>query len=83
MAKIIYGECIGPRASAPVRISALADHGCNLETDDLGGVSDGDVTLWIGAIGPFSGKAIRMDASHAALHFNEPLDGRILHHFLG
>ena len=83
MARIIYGECIGTGASAPVRISALADHGCDLETDGAGAVSDGDVALWIGAMGPFPAMARRENAGRMALRFKEPLDGRILRHFLG
>lgn len=83
MANILYGECIGARNSATVRISALADRGCDLETDGLAAVNDGEVTLWIGAMGPFPATAIRKDSCHLALRFKEPLDGRILEHFRG
>lgn len=83
MATIIYGECIAPRASAPVRISELAHYGCDLETDGLTGVTDGNVTLWIGAMVPFPAQAMRKDACHLTLRFTEPLDCRILQHFRG
>ena len=83
MATILYGECIGPRESAKVRISDLADKGCDLETDASETVSDGDVALWIGAVGPFHASATRKDASHLALRFKEPIDGRIVEHFRG
>lgn len=81
MATILYGECIGTRTSAEVRISELADHSCDLETDGAAAVTDGDVSLWIGAIGPFPATATRKDESHLALRFKEPLDDRILEHF--
>ncbi|KHK90014.1 hypothetical protein [Novosphingobium malaysiense] len=81
MTTILYGECIGPRESTMVRISGLADQGCDLETDRVAAVAEGEVSLWIGAIGPFTATARRKDASHLALRFKEPLDERILEHF--
>lgn len=81
MTTILYGECIGPRESAAVRISQLADQSCDLEVDAFGTATDEDVSLWIGAVGPFSAKATRKDGNHLALRFHEPLDGRILQHF--
>jgi hypothetical protein len=83
MTAILYGECIGTRESAAVRISNLADEGCHLETDEFATVTDGDVSLWIGAIGPLPATATREDTRHLALRFKEPLDGRILQHFRG
>jgi tartrate dehydratase beta subunit/fumarate hydratase class I family protein len=81
MTMILYGECFTARDSAQVRISELADLGCHLETLDAVALSDGDLTLWIGAIGPFAATATRKDASHLAVRFKEPLDGKIIHHF--
>ncbi|MCJ2180533.1 hypothetical protein [Novosphingobium album (ex Hu et al. 2023)] len=81
MATILYGECIAPGQTAKVRISGLADQGCDLETDACETVSDGDVSLWIGAVGPFHASATRKDACHVAVRFKEPIDGRILEHF--
>ncbi|MCT2398063.1 hypothetical protein [Novosphingobium mangrovi (ex Huang et al. 2023)] len=81
MTAILYGECVGTRETAAVRISNLADEGCHLETDSGASVTDGDVSLWIGAIGPLAATATRESSSHLALRFKEPLDGRILEHF--
>lgn len=81
MVTILYGECVGPRASTAVRISELAGQGCDLETDGAATVTDGEVSLWIGAVGPIPAKAIRKDACHASLRFSSPLDPAILHHF--
>lgn len=81
MGTILYGECIGTREAAEVRISSLADVGCDLEADGTTILTGDDVDLWIGAIGPLSATATRKDGSHWALRFKEPLDGRILEHF--
>lgn len=81
MAHTLYGECIGPRQTTAVRISDLADQGCDLETDGVAPVNEGEVSLWIGAMGPFPGTATRKSRCHLALRFKEPLDGRILKHF--
>lgn len=83
---ILYGECVGPGMAATVRIHALAYEGCDLEADDAGagrecGLPDGDVALWIGAIGPVQAIAERRGRLGAALRFKEPLDTRILAHF--
>lgn len=80
MTTILYGECIGARESAEVRISDLADGGCDLETDGSA-LLDGDFALWIGAIGPFAATAIRRGARHFHVLFKEPLDARIVQHF--
>lgn len=80
MANILYGECVGPDESAEVRISGLADRGCDLETDGSARI-DGDMALWIGAIGPLAATAVRRAAGHFHVHFKEPLDSRIVEHF--
>ncbi len=83
---ILYGECIGTDTSAAVRISALAEFGCDLEASDdspafAAPQFDGECALWIGAVGPIQAMAIRKDAAHLALRFKQPIDGAILHHF--
>jgi len=83
MTKILYGEWVGTRGSAPVRISDLADRGCDLEAEDGAELIDEAFTLWIGAVGPFEATATRKDASHLAVRFKEPVDGKILQHFNG
>jgi hypothetical protein len=83
MTTVLYGECVGSRETATVRICDLADMGCDLEPDGAHTVTDGEVSLWIGAVGPFHGVASRRDARRHAIRFKEPLDGRILQHFRG
>jgi len=80
---ILYGECVGRGTAAPVRIRSLAGFGCDLEPQagPAGGVPDGDVALWIGAVGPVPAIAERRSGRHVALRFKEPLDARILAHF--
>lgn len=81
MSPVLFGECVNARATAQVRISALATGGCDLEGDIPAGVVDADFSLWIGAVGPFPATARRKDARRMAAYFKEPLDGRILQHF--
>lgn len=81
MGIILYGECVSARQSAPVRISGLADLGCDLEADTAAAMPDGDVALWIGAIGPVAATATHRNANRATVRFKEPLDGKIVQHF--
>lgn len=70
-----------------VRISALVDAGCDLETDapapSLASPEDGECSLWIGAVGPFPATAQRKDSSHLLIRFKEPLPNAIVSHFNG
>lgn len=77
----LYGECIGADTRARVRISGLAGNGCEVEADTRQSLFDGEFTLWIGAVGPFSATASRRDRSHLLLRFKEPLDPKIVDHF--
>lgn len=83
MKTILYGECVSALDTAPVRIRALANEGCDVETDAPAAVFDTDFNLWIGAVGPFAATATDRGARRVAVRFKEPLDGRILQHFKG
>lgn len=77
----LYGECVSAGSSTPVRISDLARLGCAVETDAPGPALEGELTLWIGAVGPFRATAVRKDTRSLAVHFVEPLDTQIVQHF--
>lgn len=77
----LYGECVSPGGSTPVRISDLARLGCAVEVDAPGAGIEGELSLWIGAVGPFAATAIRKDSSSLAVRFAEPLDTQIVRHF--
>lgn len=82
MSVILYGECVGARGTAPVRILELADGGCDLETTTVASTfEDEDFALWIGAVGPFHARAERKGGQQFSARFHEPLDRRILEHF--
>ncbi|MYL99788.1 hypothetical protein GR702_18680 [Novosphingobium sp. FGD1] len=86
MTAILFGECVSARDTTKVRIRALGNEGCDLEIDAPACmVDDTDVTLWIGAVGPFPATVTQSlperSASRLAVRFKEPLDGRILQHF--
>ena len=78
---ILYGECVTARETARVRISGLADLGCDLEADATHSVPQGDIALWIGAIGPVPATATHKNRNCATVRFKEPLDGKIVEHF--
>lgn len=85
----LYGECIGLGDSARVRISSLANSGCNIEIADatlnpcavLLGSAEAAVELWIGAVGPFAARLTELSGAAARAQFTEPLDARIVEHF--
>lgn len=81
MGMILYGDCVSARETARVRISGLANVGCDLEAEAATPLVDGDVALWIGAVGPFAATATRKNANGLKVRFKEPLDGKILEHF--
>lgn len=81
----IYGECETLGRTLAVNISDLTQTGCDLATRDNGNplatCVNGDMALWIGAIGPLAATAQKRDATHMMASFKEPLDLRILAHF--
>lgn len=81
MAKFLYGDCVADRDSAQVRISELMGAGCELQTVAATTPLEGDVALWIGAVGPIEAIAVRRDREHVSLRFKEPLSSEILYHF--
>lgn len=81
MDTILYGECVSAREAARVRISRLAKLGCDLEAEGMAPIIDGDVALWIGAVGPFAATARRRNTGCTTVRFKEPLDGKIVDHF--
>ncbi|WP_165912204.1 hypothetical protein [Novosphingobium sp. PhB165] len=81
MGQVLYGECVRSGETTIVRISELASRSCAVETDLPVADMEGDLSLWIGAIGPLAAKATRRDDTNLAVHFVQPLDAQILHHF--
>jgi hypothetical protein len=78
---MIYGECETRGRRLAVTISGLGSAGCALACEGQDALPEGDMALWIGAIGPLAAIAMHKDAHHAAASFREPLDQRILAHF--
>jgi len=77
----IYGECEARGQRLAVTITGLGAAGCALACQGDEPLPDGDVALWIGAIGPLAAIAMQKDANHANAAFRQPLDPRILEHF--
>ncbi|WP_395330812.1 hypothetical protein WBP06_00645 [Novosphingobium sp. BL-8H] len=81
MGQVLYGECVRSGEAMAVRILDLARIGCAVETDACAMDLEGELTVWIGAMGPFAATATRSDDRHHALLFAQPLDDQIVHHF--
>lgn len=77
----IYGECEAQGRRLKVQIRDLAGSGCGIASESGEVPVDGDLSLWIGAIGPLAATAMRLDETHMSALFKEPLDDRILKHF--
>ena len=77
----IYGECETRGKRLVVTISELRQSGCALACDGGEALPQGEMALWIGAIGPLAVVAMHKDAGHASAAFKQPLDRRILEHF--
>jgi hypothetical protein len=77
----IYGECEARGKRLAVTITGLGSSGCALACESEEALPEGDMALWIGAIGPLAAIAMQKDATHADASFREPLDPRILDHF--
>lgn len=77
----IYGECIGASGRAPVLVSGLVPDGCDLSSEAPAPLLDGELSLWIGAIGPLAVTTVRKDERSLSARFAEPLDDKIVRHF--
>lgn len=78
----IYGECEVRGGLVPVTITDLSRSGCALSSASADQLPAGELALWIGAIGPLLATAMQLDASHTHAAFRDPLDTRILNHFI-
>jgi hypothetical protein len=77
----IYGECEVRGNFVPVTITELGQSGCALSSASNAQLPNGELALWIGAIGPLAASAMQVDASHAHAEFKDLLDLRIISHF--
>ena len=77
----ILGECEARGQRLAVTITGLGRGGCAIACNEGELLPEGDMALWIGAIGPLAAVAMQQDETHAKAAFDEPLDSRILDHF--
>lgn len=78
---VLYGDCLDQRGSNPVRITSLGSTSCTLGEETPGALSEGNMELWIGAIGPLPAIGTRSVQGDVFAHFTAPLDSRIIAHF--
>jgi len=78
--KKIYGECVCGSAHAPVTISMLEAERCHVALERAERL-DGEMALWIGAIGPIEFTPQRETARSFTARFKQPLERAIIEHF--
>ncbi len=76
----IFGECVSGAVRAPVMISQLGTAECMLALDRRAEL-EGELELWIGAMGPFSITTDGSDALGVTARFRTPLEPAIINHF--
>jgi hypothetical protein len=76
----IFGEFVCGSARAPVEISQLRSEECCLALDGHP-MLDGELELWIGAIGPFGIVADQAGSRGFTARFKTPLEAEIISHF--
>jgi hypothetical protein len=81
----IYGECVCGGAHAPATISELAPDRCCVALEGRE-PPEGDLELWLGAIGPFgiTADAAQGDTAQGrrfTARFKTPLEPAIIEHF--
>ena len=76
----VYGDCLSTNGLEPVNVSRLCEASCDLVFESGEAVADRVLTIWIGAIGPITGK-VEARGAVVTLLFDEPLDERVVRHF--
>ncbi|MDD3798665.1 MAG: hypothetical protein PHE36_05750 [Novosphingobium sp.] len=77
----IPSECIVESRKIDTLVSELASDGCDIRAASDIKVLEGNLSLWIGAIGPIDIAAARQDEDVLHVRFRQPLDPRIIAHF--
>jgi hypothetical protein len=77
----IYGECVSDSAQTQVTISHLACNSCRFLLRGGSRLDDGELALWIGAIGPLPIVASREGSNSFTAQFKQPLEPAIIEHF--
>ncbi len=79
----IPGEFMSTSRRVAVAISRLSMDSCDLMADPGDPGLDGALSLWIGAVGPFDITTLRRHGKILRARFSQPIDPRIVNHFLG
>lgn len=77
----VYGDCMSTNGFEQISISNIDQDGCNVMFLSGNVPDDLVLTIWIGAIGPLTGKAALQPGTVVRLAFDEPLDERVTRHF--
>ena len=77
----VYGDCLSSNGFEEVSIADLREAGCDV-IFPMGDVpADQVLTIWIGAVGPVTGRTVKRRAMALTLEFHESIDERVMRHF--
>ncbi|OCC25026.1 hypothetical protein MB02_06220 [Croceicoccus estronivorus] len=77
----IPSECVFKSRRIDTLVSSLASDGCDLRAPSDAMALDGELSLWIGAIGPIDVAVAHRHDDVLHVRFRQPLDPRIIAHF--
>jgi hypothetical protein len=77
----VYGDCLSTNGFEPVSISRISEEACRVTFPSGDVPPDLVLTIWIGAIGPLTGRARALPGPAVTLEFDEVLDERVIRHF--
>jgi hypothetical protein len=78
-AVVIDGECvIGERPKEPALVTDLGLQGCRVRTEAIGVTRSEGLQLWLGEVGPISGKLKWSKGGSLGVLFDTPLEEAML-----
>jgi len=69
---------MGERPSEDVLVTDLGPHGCSLQGDAVGVTRSAPLTLWLGEVGPISGRLKWAKAGSLGVMFDNPLSDEVV-----
>jgi hypothetical protein len=77
----VYGDCLSTNGFEEVSIASLRETSCEVIFSSSDAPEDLVLTIWIGAIGPITGRIKTRRGCVVTLEFDEQMDERLVRHF--
>ncbi len=77
----VYGDCLSTNGFEEISISRLLQTGCDVVFPSGTVPDDKVLTIWIGAVGPITGRTGLREGCAVWLEFDERIDERVMRHF--